>query len=468
MQLFGSKKDGKHSGGKHLKTEAVPEEKIPQYYDLPEEKTEPVIEPKERDDAVGMMTGNEAPVFSEDAPVPEQNSKVKEIVEGKKKSKKKKVWKVILIILLIAVLIAGAAYVVIEYFLDPPEVDPVGPVASSEPDIKHVDNRKDGVYTFLVAGVDQISSNTDTIMVGSFDVVNHKLNVVSIPRDTLINIQHEVKKANAAYHFAHYYTNVEGSSYYGVDPIASMRQELVRNMLGFDVDSYVLVNLDACEQVVDAIGGVKFNLPINMNYDSNRQNLHIHLDKGPQTLSGEDFVHVMRFRSAYSGGDLDRIEMQHKLLRALAEQMLTLKNIPNLTDVINIVSENMQTNMSTENMLFFAKEFLKLEKGGIEFLTMPKLAAGSIYGQSYVFADIDAWLNMVNEYLNPWTDKISTNNINMVTFKDGNFYSTTGELSGGIESFTRYSGDSRMDAAEVLTFEGADSQNKDVKNNDVT
>ena len=456
MQLFGSKKNGKHSGSN------IPEERyeepVPEFREASADDLSFYSEPEP-----SAPQDELPPAFSTgEAKEPEQSDKVREIVEGKKKSKKKKAWKVILIVLLVLVLLAAATYVVIEYFMDPPEVDPTGPTTSDEPDIPHIDNRRDGVYTFLVAGVDQISSNTDTIMVGSFDVVNHKLNVVSIPRDTLINIQHEVKKANAAYHFAHYYTNVEGSSYYGVDPIASMRQELVRNMLGFDVDSYVLVNLDACEQVVDCIGGVKFDLPINMNYDSNHQDLHIHLDKGPQTLSGEDFVHVMRFRSAYSGGDLDRIEMQHKLLSALADQMLTLKNIPNVTDVIKIVSDNMQTNMSTENMLYFAKEFLKLEKSDIQFLTMPKLATGSIYGQSYVFADIDAWLMMVNQYLNPWKEDIKPNNINMVTFKDGNFYSTTSELSGGTESFTRYSGDSVMDAAEVLPFESANSQNKDV------
>lgn len=445
MQLFGSKKNGKHSSGR---------------------KAEPIRAKREREDEdeyIEMLINEPDEESPAAAPV-ETSDKVKGIVAEREKSKKKKVWKTILIIVLVLAVLAAAAYVVIEYFLDPPEI---APPDESTP-IEHIENRKDGVYTFLVAGVDQVSNNTDTIMVGSFDIVNHKLNIVSIPRDTLINSKHEVKKANSAYHYAEYYSKIENSSYYGVDPVESMRKELIKNMMGFDVDSYVLVNLDACSQVVDAIGGVEFDVPINMNYDSKPQDLHIHINKGPQTLSGEQFVQVMRFRSAYSGGDLDRIEMQHKLLKALAEQMLQLKNIPNITEVIKIVTDNMQTNMSGENILFFVKEFLKLDKDGIEFLTMPKLSTGNIYGQSYVFVDIEAWLTMVNEKINPWLTEVTPNNVNIVTFKGGNFYSTIGELYGGVSSFNVYAEDSTMDAAQVLRYESVKTDNGGVQSDDVT
>ena len=259
MKLFGSKKSGRHAE-EHSKT------------------------------AKNIRSAEQIA----DDPAEAPGKSVDEIVAARnKKGKKKKTGKIILIILLVLALLAGIGYVVLEYVISPPDTDPSG-VNDDQP---HVDGRKDGVYTFLVAGTDQISNNTDTIMIGSFDTVNHKLNIVSIPRDTLINIQHEVKKANSAYHYAAYYKNVEGSSYYNCDPVQSMRQELVKSMLGFDVDKYVLVNIDAAAEVVDAIGGVEFDLPVNMNYDSKRQDLHIHLNKGLQTLSGDDFVKVMRFRS---------------------------------------------------------------------------------------------------------------------------------------------------------------------------
>ena len=305
-------------------------------------------------------------------------------------------------------------------------------------------------------------------MVGSFDTVNGKLNIVSIPRDTLINIQHEVKKANAAYHYANYYKDIEGSSYYGIDPVTSMRKELVKSMLGFDVDKYVLVNLKAAEEVVDAIGGVEFDLPIDMNFDSKNQDLHIHLNKGKQTLSGEQFVQVMRFRSSYAGGDLERIEMQHKLLRALADQMLTLGNVPNISKVAQIVADNMQTDMNTENIIYFIKEFLKLDKDDIQFLTLPKLNTGSVFGYSYVFTDIDAWLKMVNDSLNPWTTEVTAQNVDIITYKDGSFYSTTGEVNGGVKSFLSYSDSDPMASAQIVLYtdSNTNSQSKDVDTND--
>ena len=443
MKLFGSKNSSRRAGERGVSGN--------------EHSSEKVL--KNDTDWLDELTRPQAPA----ARTGQTRSKsVDEIVAARnKKSKKKKTGKVILIILLVIALLAGGVYVALEYFIDPPE--------QNEDGVNNkVDGRKDGVYTFLVAGTDQISNNTDTIMVGSFDTVNGKLNIVSIPRDTLINIQHEVKKANAAYHYANYYKDIEGSSYYGIDPVTSMRKELVKSMLGFDVDKYVLVNLKAAEEVVDAIGGVEFDLPIDMNFDSKNQDLHIHLNKGKQTLNGEQFVQVMRFRSSYAGGDLERIEMQHKLLRALADQMLTLGNVPNISKVAQIVADNMQTDMNTENIIYFIKEFLKLDKDDIQFLTLPKLNTGSVFGYSYVFTDIDAWLKMVNDSLNPWTTEVTAQNVDIITYKDGNFYSTTGEVNGGVKSFLSYSDSDPMASAQIVLYtdSNTNSQSKDVDTND--
>lgn len=448
MKLFGSKNSSRRAGERGVSGN--------------EHSSEKVL--KNDTDWLDELTQPQAPA----ARTGQTRSKsVDEIVAARnKKSKKKKTGKVILIILLVIALLAGGVYVALEYFIDPPEQNEDG--VNNNNNVNHVDGRKDGVYTFLVAGTDQISNNTDTIMVGSFDTVNGKLNIVSIPRDTLINIQHEVKKANAAYHYANYYKDIEGSSYYGIDPVTSMRKELVKSMLGFDVDKYVLVNLKAAEEVVDAIGGVEFDLPIDMNFDSKNQDLHIHLNKGKQTLNGEQFVQVMRFRSSYAGGDLERIEMQHKLLRALADQMLTLGNVPNISKVAQIVADNMQTDMNTENIIYFIKEFLKLDKDDIQFLTLPKLNTGSVFGYSYVFTDIDAWLKMVNDSLNPWTTEVTAQNVDIITYKDGNFYSTTGEVNGGVKSFLSYSDSDPMASAQIVLYtdSNTNSQSKDVDTND--
>ena len=178
----------------------------------------------------------------------------------------------------------------------------------------------------------------------------------------------------------------------------------------------------------------------------------------------QDPVHeISTIPRGYAGGYIQRIDMQHELLMAVATQMLSLKNIPNLSEVISIVTDNMKTSLSTEDMLYYAKEFLKLDKDNIKFMTMPGDTNGSVFGSSYVFCDIDAWLDMVNEYLNPWETDVTCNNVDIVTYKNGNFYSTTGELKGGVSSFLNYSSSSAMGSATVYPYTGSTTSNTDSK-----
>ena len=272
MQLFGGKKGGKHTDSSRNNSSKNNGGRTPERYD-------------------------DYDYYAESKPSAPPAQPANKAQGGKKQKKKGKAGKVILIILLCLVVLLAAAYVYVEYFMAAPDSNGDGITNNDDPPVNTVDGRKPGVYTLLVAGVDVVSNNTDTIMIGRLDTVNHTLNVVSIPRDTLTNIQHEVKKANSAYHYAAYYSGIQSSSYYGCDPIKKMREELIKSFLGFDVDGYILVNMDAAEQVVDAIGGVDFNVPPGMNYDDPTQDLHIHIPEGQQKLNGEQFVQLMRFRS---------------------------------------------------------------------------------------------------------------------------------------------------------------------------
>lgn len=102
--------------------------------------------------------------------------------------------------------------------------------------------------------------------------------------------------------------------------------------LGIPVDYTVSVNLKGFTALVDAIGGVDFDVPINMDYDDPIQNLSIHFKKGVQHLSGADALRVVRFRhnndgSGYGSEDLGRMATQQKFLKAVAKKMLSAGNI---------------------------------------------------------------------------------------------------------------------------------------------
>lgn len=153
--------------------------------------------------------------------------------------------------------------------------------------------RRENTYTILVVGRDRVGLNTDTIMVAMMDCDAGEINVVSIPRDTLVNVDWSVKKVNSIYGAL----GTEGL----LDGIS--------DLLGFRVDNYVIVNTYVFQALVDAIGGVYYDVPIYMYYDDPNQDLHISLAPGYQWLSGYQAEQVVRFRqnndgTGYPDGDL--------------------------------------------------------------------------------------------------------------------------------------------------------------------
>jgi len=425
MQLFGGKRNGKHVSGTHQSgagNETINSDSDSQY------SGKPIWSPE---------------VFAED--------------EEKRSSRR---WiKRTLVAFGVIVLILAGAYIAFQIWSTPPEVT-VGapttiepttgtsgetdetaapeetetPVDAEVPAQSVTSDRRDGTYTFAIIGTDVLSNSTDTILVGMLDTEEGKLNVVSIPRDTLVNTGYDTKKIN------YIYPACLNNDKDGLESLL----ETLEDMLGYRVDSYALVDVEVCAELVDTIGGVWFDVPVDMDWDAPDQDLHIHIAAGYQLLDGEDAVKVMRFRysndttNTYAGGDIDRIGVQHDLLMALADQMLTFGNIPNLGKLIDIYEENVTTNVTSGNLAFYAQEFLKLDSEDIHFDTLPANYWGSLYGEGYCFPYIDDWLEMVNTYLNPFTTEITRANIDML-YSDGiNVYSTQGYIRGGIESFKDY------------------------------
>lgn len=312
------------------------------------------------------------------------------------------------------------------------------PGESEAPDVIDSSNRREGVYTFALMGLDIVGNNMDTIVVGMFDTVAGKLNLVTIPRDTLINTGYDVKKPN------YIYPACINQGRDGVQPTL----DALADLLGYDLDCYAIVDTSAVEQLVDTIGGVWFDVPLDMFYNGWDQKppIYIDLQKGYQLLDGADFVRVARFRyttdkvtgkisGGYPGGDVDRIQTQHDLLMALMKQMLDLGNIPNLSKFIEIYEENVTTNLTARNIGYFASEFLKLDYSDITFNTLPGDASIWLYDISYISPYINQWLDMVNEYLNPFTVEITQSNVDMLSFDGENFYATIGYIRGGEYSF---------------------------------
>ena len=268
--------------------------------------------------------------------------------------------------------------------------------------------RREGVYTLLLAGRDDGNGNTDTMMLARLDTNGHAFEAVSIPRDTMVNAPWQIRKLNAAYAMG----TLSGGS--GAE---SLRRH-VANLTGFEADNYAIVDLDAFVQVVDTLGGVDFDVPMAMDYEDRGQDLAIHLQPGPQHLNGSQAMGLCRFRSGYADADLGRIEMQHRFLKACASQFITLGNIPNVARVVDILSHSIETDLSGGNIAWFLRQFLKCRSEDVHFYTAPSRPADA-GGISYTVLELEPWLERINESLNPYSEPIATEDLDLVFSRSG-------------------------------------------------
>lgn len=260
--------------------------------------------------------------------------------------------------------------------------------------------RKEDCYTFLVMGMDDGNGNTDTIMAVTFDVKGKHVSVVSIPRDTLVDVPRTVKKINAAY------------SAGGIEEV----QKEVSAILGFPVDHYVTVNLRGFKALVDAVGGVDFEVPINMNYDDPTQDLHIHLNKGMQHLDGAKALQLVRFRSGYANADIGRIETQQKFLKALAKKLISWNSVGKINEFVDIFAKNVKTDLSVGNLAYFGLAALDLDlSSGIEMNTLHGDGLVTYKGIPYYYELYpQEVLDIINQSgLNPYTEDLTLEDTNI-------------------------------------------------------
>ena len=284
-------------------------------------------------------------------------------------------------------------------------------------------------YTVLILGRDTGGGgNTDTMLLASYDVTNQKATVMSIPRDTMVNVPWDIKRINSVYN---YYGG-------GEKGIKALYKEIAQ-LVGFEPDYQVIVEWDAVGEIVKAMGGVYYDVPRNMNYDDPYQDLHIHQTKGYRLLSGSEVLryrHDTDSRYGYADGDLGRIKTQQSLLKAMIEQLLQLKNVTKIGDFARVVKNNVTSDLTFEEMLWFGSQAvmggLKIEN--VNFVTMPntnKSCYSRVYHrmQSYVTPNAQELLDLVNNELSPFVEKFTMRDLDIMSVNaDGSVSSSTGHV----------------------------------------
>ncbi len=262
--------------------------------------------------------------------------------KGKKKKPKKKTWKKIVLILIMVLLIAGGVFA---YKVHKNGGGMTGMLATM---VGHDENTKKnlGELKVLLLGISTDQENvelTDTIMVASYNPNTQKATLLSIPRDTYIGKNPakatSYEKINALYGRKH-------------RPDETLKA--VNEITGLDIQYYVVVKTEALIKLVDVIGGITFNVPINMDYDDTSQNLHIHLKAGEQKLNGDKAEQLVRFRhnndgssypEEYGDNDIGRMRTQREFIMQVVKQTAKPENIFKLGQILDVAKEYVITNI---------------------------------------------------------------------------------------------------------------------------
>jgi len=295
-----------------------------------------------------------------------------------------------------------------QLFIKPPPVeDPAppatpspiitaGPMSSADPSpspspTPEPVRKGDWFQTFLLLGTDDGNGNADTIMVVSFDTKNSKVGVISIPRDTLVNEPRTVKKINGAY---------------GAGGVQELMRE-VSELVGFQIDHSIKVDIAAFVHLVDELGGVNFYVPCDMQHNDGAGFI-IDLKEGQQDLNGNQALQLVRYRG-YDSADLGRIQTQQKFLTAMAKQTLKASNLTKLDEFADIFSTYVQTDLSISDIIYFATQAVYLDfSQDITFATLPGNGEVHYGGVMYYYQLYpQQTLDLFNQLINPYTTDLT-------------------------------------------------------------
>ena len=226
---------------------------------------------------------------------------------------------------------------------------------------QEVENLETKNVLLLGVSKDLDSTLTDTIIVCSYNPKTQTAYMLSIPRDTFVGKNQNTAKGTDKI-----------NSLYSKSPEKLL--EKVSDITGIDVEYYAIVDNNALIEIVDIIGGVNFNVPIDMDYDDPTQDLHIHLSQGMQKIDGKKAEQLLRFRHnndgtsypvEYGDNDYGRMRTQREFISETLKQTLVIKNIFKSKEILDTVFNNIETNMEIKELLPYIPDAVEFDINSI-------------------------------------------------------------------------------------------------------
>ena len=244
-------------------------------------------------------------------------------------------------------------------------------------------NKEEGQYLILLVGVDKNGNDdntdftrTDTIMLVSADTKTGNMELLSIPRDSRVKIRDKFDKVNHAHAFG------------GIE----LTMQTLRQFLGLDIDYYVQVNYQALINIVDALGGVDYDVPEGINIHKGKVKIH----PGPNHLDGNEVMWYLRTRNIYNNGDIGRVNTQQAFVKAMVDEMVKKSKNMNLMTFISNYIKYVKTNLPMSAMLDLAGHIDSFSSDKMSTHTVPGMEQ-TINGTSYWIPDYDKTWQIVDD-----------------------------------------------------------------------
>lgn len=319
--------------------------------------------------------------MSQDTPLQSRSKNRKSSPIASKPPGKKFRWGRFVFLLLALVIVVLASYAVYLYFVSwKGNLDKITKPGGNAPITKE-ERAQVKPIALVLLGLDTRSEtgsmNTDVMMVAAFNPKNKTATVVSIPRDSDLNMEgYKKHKANGYYaafaSFGRNDKNLEGES------IKAYARDETRLMLSrfFDinVDYTAVLDFHGFVDVVDALGGVRVVVDKDMRYVDTVDDTNIDLKKGEQELDGEQALGFVRYRKSNRGtaqsSDFERNERQSQVLGAITDRLKSLGSITKINKIFNAVGDNMRTDIPEAQINNIIRTYFGINRSDIRFIPL--------------------------------------------------------------------------------------------------
>ena len=309
---------------------------------------------------------------------------------------------VLLFVSMIAVALIMGSHIV-NYTADTPNVPGETVVYYDEDNnpVVHVP-QKDQNFNFLVLGRDRIANLTDVIMLINYNVTEGSISVMQFPRDTYVGYGVATSKINATYPTFYNQAVGEGSKQPEVDALRRFA-DVLEEALCTKISYCAIMNLNGFVNIVDTIGGVEVNVPGRMFYEDPEQGLYVDLQPGLQVLDGNQAEQFVRFRYGLVTGDAGRQDMQKIFISSFIQQVQSsIKDVGNLAKIADVVIENLNTDITVSEFVYFGKNLLNVDMSNITMLSAP-----STWVSPHMVISKPKLLEIVNNHYNLYDQPIS-------------------------------------------------------------